>query len=229
MDSLRSRSKELTDYLNYRKTEVVKHDKKYSESDSSYIGERVLEIKYGKRFNTKELVLPLTIRNNPLSADLADNEIVLSSLKDDEISEANIKYISYDTGNRNAGIDLRKLSSSVGRGNIKLIREDISNVYDDILVDHGFRVSIVTKIRDNLAVAKYMLNNNQARAAQASIGPTDSLMLRLIEARSNSPSEQRKIRNLRKELNDVSKVSDASYLSEWEKIPHEIEDWWNKK
>lgn len=229
MESLRGRSKELSDYLNYRRTEVAKHDKKYSDSDSDYKGERVLEIKYGKRFNYKELILPLSIKSNPLSTDLADNEMVLSSLKNNEISEANIRYISYDGGNRDAGINLRKLSSSVGRANVKLVREDISNVYDDILVDHSSKVSLVTKIRDSLAVSKYMLNNNQARAAQASIGATDSLMLRLIEVRYNSPSEQRKIRNLRKELDDVSKVSDASYLSEWEKIPQEVEDWWNKK
>lgn len=229
MDSLRSRSKEISDYLTYRRTEVAKHDKKYSNLDSPYKGERVLEIKYGKRFNSKELVLPLTVQSAPLRADLADNEMVFSSFRDNEISEVTIRYVTYDVGNRNTGIDLRKLSSSVGRGNIKLIREDISNVYEDILVDHSSKISLVTKIRDSLAVAKYLLSNNQARAAQSSIGTTDSLMLRLIEARYNSPSEQRKIRNLRKDLDDVSKVSDASYLSEWEKIPHEIEDWWNKK
>lgn len=87
----------------------------------------------------------------------------------------------------------------------------------------------MAKIRDSLAVARFLLENNQAKAAQNSIGFTDTLILRLIEMKSDSPIEQKRIENLRKELNNISKVSDDAYISEWEKIPEEIEGWWEKR
>lgn len=228
-ESLHKRAKEVSDYLDYRKTEIVKHEKKYANDESFYSGSRVLEIEHGKRFNAKKTILPLTIQNNPLTATLEKNDMSISSFGDNEINEVTVRYVSYDSGNNEAGINLRRLLSNVEKGNVTMIRENIGNIYENILVDHDNKISLVAKIRDNLAVAKFLLANNQAKAAQKSIGATDSLMLRLIEARADSPSEQQRIRNLRKDLENVSKVSDASYLSEWEKMPQEIEGWWNKK
>lgn len=226
--SAQNKAEDISDYLDYRKMEIVKHEDKYSESNSAYSGNKILEIKYGSWINSKEIIVPLVIQHSPLSIDVAKSNIALTSFQDNEISDAEVKYISYDVGNKKAGVDLRNLLSSLKKRDSYQIRKDINNIYGDILIDHSNKISMVLKIRDHLAVAKYLLDNNQAKAAQNAIGNADSLILKLIEIKSNSPFEQRKLKELRRELKNVSRVADASYLSEWEKIPEEIENWWKK-
>ena len=187
-----------------------------------------MEIKYGNWVNSKELILPIVIRNNPLAVDLLKNEEALMNFKENEINSAKVKYVSFDVGHKKAGSDLRKLLSSLDEGDSKQIRENVKNVYDDILIDHDSKISLVSKIRTNLVVARYLNDNNQPKAAQDSVGVTDSLMLRLIEVRTDSQAEQQRIKDLRKALNNISKVSDANYLSEWEKVPEEVGNWWKK-
>ncbi len=198
------------------------------ESNSSYSGNKILEIKYGAWIASKKILVPLVIQRSPLSVDVAKSNVALTSFKDNEISDAQVKYISYDVGNKKAGVDLHNLLSSLKKGDSYQIKKDINDIYGDVLIDHGDRVSMVLKIRDHLAVAKYLLDNNQAKAAQNTIGIADSLILKLIEMKSSSPFEQRKLKELRQELKNVSRVADASYLSEWERIPEEIENWWKK-
>ena len=98
-----------------------------------------------------------------------------------------------------------------------------------MLTFHSIEVSLVPKIRDSLVVAKYLIDSNQFKAAKNIVGVTDGMALSLVEATSDSPAEQRRIKELRRELNSISRVSDANYISEWEKIPEGIENFWKKK
>ena len=228
MKEVRNKSEDLADYLHYRKSQIAMHKDKYSDSNVAYNGSKVLEIKYGNWVNSKELILPIVIRNNPLAVDLLKNEEALMNFKENEINSAKVRYVSFDVGHKKAGSDLRELLSSLDEGDSKQIRENVKNVYDDILINHDSKISLVSKIRTNLAVARYLNDNNQPKAAQDSVGVTDSLMLRLIEVRTDSQAEQQRIKDLRKALNNISKVSDANYLSEWEKVPEEVGNWWKK-
>jgi hypothetical protein len=228
MKEVRNKSEDLADYLHYRKSQIAMHKDKYSDSNVAYSGSKVLEIKYGNWVNSKELILPIVIRNNPIAVDLLKNEEALMNFKENEINSAKVRYVSFDVGHKKAGSDLRELLSSLDEGDSKQIRENVKNVYDDILIDHDSKISLVSKIRTNLAVARYLNDNNQPKAAQDSVGVTDSLMLRLIEVRTDSQAEQQRIKDLRKALNNISKVSDANYLSEWEKVPEEVGNWGKK-
>ena len=38
----------------------------------------------------------------------------------------------------------------------------------------------------------------------------------------NFPAEQQKIRDLQKTFSDISKISDANYIAEWQKISNDI-------
>lgn len=225
---VRAKAEEVSNYIAYRKNGIMRHKGRYS-SNNVYNGDKVLELKYGNWFNSKELVLPLAINHKPLKIELVKNRMALAALQTNEIDSARVRYVSYDIGNKKTGSDLSLLLSSLEEGSASDIRGRIQSVYTDILVDHDGKISLVAKIRDNLALAKFLLENNQAKAAQNSIGFTDSLMLRLIEIKADSPIEQRKIENLRAELNNIAKVSDDNYISEWEKIPEEVEGWWKKK
>ena len=226
---VREKSDDIMDYLNYRKSESKQHNGRITGSSRDYTGDKVLELEYGNWLNSKEIVLPLVINHRPLSVDLLRNRMALAAFQTNEIDDVKIRYVSYDLTNKKTGSDLHKLLSSLEEGDLSQVRHNIENVYDDILIDHDSKISLVAKIRDSLAVARFLVENNQSKAAQNSIGATDSMMLRLIEMKSDSPAEQQKIETLRRELNNISKVSDDNYISEWEKIPEEIEGWWKKK
>lgn len=115
---------------------------------------------------------------SPLGIDISGSKVTLSSFRDNEIDSAKVRYVSYDVGNKNAGIDINQLVFSTKRGEVEQIRKDIKNIYDDILIDQDNKISLVSKIRDNLAVAKYLLENNQPKAAQNTVGATDALILK---------------------------------------------------
>lgn len=230
-ESLRNEAMELKDYMAYRDNKVIKHDKKYLDTQSPgfYNGERAVEVKYGDWPNSYVMILPLTIKAKPLSAELDKNKIIFSSFMENEIRSAEVKYVRYDSGNKRFENNLGKLLSSLNAVDMSAIRDNIVNVYDDIIIDHESRISLVSKIRDNLAVAKLLLENNQFKAAQNTIASTDSLMIRLIEAKSDSFSEQQKIKKLRRDLDSANKLSNPKYLSQWEAIEPEMSDWWSER
>jgi hypothetical protein len=223
--SIKGKSDEILNYLNYHKNEVKKSGADVLRK-SDYKGDKVLELEYGNWFESKELILPLELENKPLNYNFLHDRIVLSGFTNNQINNAKIRYISYDIENKGGERDLYKLLSSIEEGNINQIRKNVIKVYDDILIDHSDKISLVARIRDNLIVAKYLNDNNQFKAAENSISFTDSLILRLIEATSNSPEQQAKVKNLRKELKNTQKLSDENYISEWEKIPDEVGNWW---
>jgi hypothetical protein len=225
-----AKSEVISDELVYFKSEAKKHEAKNVQLSGEYKGDKVLELKYGSWFNSKKLILPLSPKGTKFTVESLKDRIVLSAyFRENEISDASVRYVTFNTESDKFRIDLQKLLSSVEEENITYIRESIKNIYDDVLVYHSEDVSLVPKIRDSLVVAKYLIDNNQFKAAKNTIGITDSLALKLIEETSNSPIEQEKIKNLRKELNDVTRVADANYLSEWEKVPEGIENFWKNK
>jgi hypothetical protein len=220
----------LQDYLEYHKSKIKKHQAKYLGSEVSYVGAEVLEIKYGTWLNSAKIILPLTANSDSFLNDkLLEEKFILSSFEDGEINSARARYISYDLGNEDVSSNLNNLLQAVERGDIKQAKKYIRSIYGDALVNQENKVSLVSKIRDNLVVAKYLLDHNQSRAAKASLSFIDSSALQLIEFKSNSPVEQQTIKELRRELDNVSKVADAEYISKWEKIPAEIEEWWQVK
>lgn len=223
---MHNRAEDLEDYIDKRDSRL--HNKKHSESQVSYSGARILQIDYGRLFNSKRLILSLNVKSNPLAIDLGKNKSIISSFKDNEINEAKIKYVSFDTKNKKANASLRSLVSNLKKEDIDMIEEDISDIYDNILIDHKDSVSLVSQIRDNLALAKYLINEKQVKAAEKTVENTEILMILLIEAKSDLPAEQQRVRALRKELKNVSRAVDSKYLSEWEKFPAEIKDWWTK-
>ncbi len=230
IEAVKKRSSEVKGYIKFREAKVAKHRKKYSASNSAYGGNKVLELEYQDANKSQEalLVLPLAIVSSPLAIDISKNKEILSSFRDNEINGARVKYVSYDIGNKKTGVDLKRLLSSVKKGDVVRIRENTKDIYADIFIDHYNKISLVSKIRDNLAVAKYLVGNNQPKAAQNTVSAVDSFVLKLAELNSNSLAEKEKIEELRKELKNVSRVADDSYLSKWEKFPEEIGNWWKK-
>jgi len=222
IEALKGKSEEIANYLNY-------HKNKNQESDINYKGDKLLELQYGSWLEPKELLLPLELDNNSLTTNFLQNRIFLSNFQENEIDDAKIRYVSYNVKNENFTQDLYNLISSINNVNIKNIRKDVKRVQKDILIDNDDKISLVSKIKDNLILAKYLAENNQFKAAQNSIDVTDKLALKLIEATSNSPEQQAKIKKLRKELNNISKLSDENYISQWEKIPEEVGNWWHSK
>lgn len=219
-----AKSADITNFLEQNKERFANK----ADAEKTYSGDRVLEIKYGDWPNYSTLDLPVALtKEQPFNFDFFNNKVALSQFSKNKISSAHLRYVSYDF-NEEVRNDLDKLIISLNNRSKSEIINNVEEIYDDILIDHSSKISLVRKVRENLVVARYLIENNQYRAAENSVSLLDSLMLHLIEARSDSPIEQKRIRDLRKELSDVSKISDHNYNSKWEKIPNEIEDWWKK-
>jgi hypothetical protein len=224
-ESIKAKSNDIEKFL-----EEIKKPENSAQLTNDFKGERVLELKYGSWFNSRRLLLALPPRTQVLNSDMLKEKIEISSyFKKNELNQAQIKYVSYNLSNEKFRLDMRKLLAGLKEGNSDYIRENIQNIYYDILSSHGNEISLVPKIRDSLVIAKFLIDSNQYKAAQTTVSLTDEMMLKLVETTSNSPSEQKKIKALRKELSNIEKVSDANYISEWEKIPEGIEDLFNKK
>lgn len=190
--------------------------------------EKLLELEYGDSNESKTIFLPLRVENKPLRADNVKENINIYHFNTNEITNAKIRYVVYDDSNVNLGSDLSKLLVSVKKGNEANIRKEIKNVYKDIFRDSDENVSLVPRIRDNLTLASYLVNNKQSKAAQTTVEWTDSLIVLLVEATSDNSSEQKKIKNLREDVKDLSKVSDEDYISKWEKLDERLKVWWKK-
>jgi len=229
LSAVYEKSAEIADYLDHYKNQAEKHKAENVQLSEKYKGDKILELKYGNWFNSKKMILPLNPRTSAFSFDSLKDRIVLSAyFAKNEINDASVEYVTYTTDSDKFRLDLHKLLSGIEERNSNYIRESINNIYSDMFVYHSIDISLVPKIRDSLVVARYLIDSSQFKAAKNIVGVTDGLALRLIEATSNSPAEQRRIKELRNELNSISKVSDANYISEWEKIPEGIENFWKK-
>jgi len=221
---------EILDYLIYYRAEALKHKEQNVQLANNYKGERVLEFKYGNWLSPKKLLLPLNPRGKALSFNSLRERITLSAyFKKDEIDSVNVAYVSYNTESEVFRLDMHRLLAAIEESNISYIRECIEKIYDDVLVRHEEKVSLVPKIRDNLIMVKYLADNNQFIAAKNVIDATDILVYDLIDGTSNSPIEQQKIKDLYKQLDDVARVTDWNYLLEWERIPEGVENFWKNK
>lgn len=190
--------------------------------------EKLLELEYGDSNDSKTVFMPLRVENRPLEVDNVKESVNIYHFSTNEISDAKVRYVVYDDSNVNVESDLKKLMASVKKGDESNIRKDIKNVYKDIFKDSDRNISLVPRIRDNLTLSKYLVNNKQAKAAEKSVAWTDSLIVLLVEVTSNNPKEQKKIKSLREELKDLSKLSDEDYLSEWEKLDERLKKEWKK-
>lgn len=232
MPEVQERAKEVASSLTYYRDEAKKHQNENVKLSNSYQGDKVLYVKYGSWFNSKEMLLPLTTavsKDKTLKENLVQNNLVLTPyFHQNEISSAKIKYVSFNTDSEKFRKDLNNLLASIEENDKTAIRENINDIYDDMIIEHNEKISLVSKIRDNLVIANFLNESNQYKAADGIIGVTDSLVLKLIEATANSPAQQEKIKELRRDIRNTSKISDENYISQWEKIPDEIENMFNK-
>ena len=190
--------------------------------------EKLLELEYGDASDSRTVFIPLKVENKPLKVENVKENLNIYHFDTNEITDAKIRYVVYDDSSKNVGSDLNKLLANVKKGNESNIRREVKNVYKDIFKDSDENISLVPRIRDNLTLAKYLVNNKQAKAAEKNIEWTDSLIILLVEATSDNSSEQKKIKSLREELKDSSKLSDEEYTSKWEKLDERLKLWWKK-
>lgn len=190
--------------------------------------EKLLELEYGDANDSKTVFIPLRVENKPLSVDNVKGSINIYHFSTNEVSDAKVRYVVYDDSEMNVEPDLKKLLASVKKGDESNIRKDIKNVYKDVFKDSDRNVSLVPRIRDNLTLSKYLVNNKQAKAAEKSVAWTDSLIVLLVEVTSTDSSEQKKVKALREELKDMSKLSDEDYLSDWEELDERLKKEWKK-
>lgn len=233
MTEVQERAKDVASALTYFCDEAKKHQDEKVHLNDTYKGDKVLYVKYGSWFNSKEMLLPLTSslsKDKGLKESLTQNNLVLTPyFHQNEISSAKIKYVSFNTDSEKFRKDLSDLLASIEENDKTSIRENIKDIYDDMIIEHSEEVSLLNKIRDNLVIANFLNESNQYKATEGVIGITDSLTLKLIEATSNSPAQQEKIKELRRDIRNTAKISDEDYISQWEKIPDEIENMFKTK
>lgn len=216
-----SRYYAISSYLAYYKKEITQN----VNVNNEYGGDKVLYLQYGDLTNFRELVAPLSSAINPriINVDFLKNKIpLLYYFKGTAIIGARIRYVSYDTRNTQFMDGLNKLLSGIREGDAEYIRASAKNIYNHMLLDNDDKVFLVTKIYDNLVVAKYLIDSNQTKAASNNANVADALMLKLIWV-INSTDEQKRIKALRKEFIDLAKTPNANYIAEWEKVPEDLE------
>ena len=219
-----NKSDDILGYLNFYKNISKNSDAVIT---NSYGGKEVLELKYGSWYNPKLVILPFhNLDNKRISYDYLKDNVDLSNFRQNQIIRARIRYIIYDIKNENISKNIYNLLASLSQGNESDIRKNIENIYEDLFKDCDNKISLVSKIRDNLTLSRHLIASKQSKAAENSVGVIDSLTVRLIEVTSNNPDEQKRIKNLRKELNTIGKLSDENYIAQWETIPEEIGEWW---
>ncbi len=230
LDQLNQQAENISDFIDFYKKEAKKRQQENVVSDLNYMGQKVVELEYGNWLNSKILLVPFEekLREKMLLQNFTKKDLS-NFFAENEINEAKVRYISYNLDNKELRLDLYKLITNIEEYDFKAAHKTVNRIYDEILINHESKASMALKIRDHLTVAKYLMDYGQIRAAKNTIKITDSLMLRLIEAMSDSPQEQQKVRDLRSELENIEKVSDKNYHSKWEKLSIEIENWWKNK
>ncbi len=192
----------------------------------TYQGDKVLEIEYGSWLNSRSLILPVTLeKTQPFRVSFFDNKVDLSRFGKNQINNAKLRYVAYDY-NRQTKDDFGQLFTSLRESDKSKVIKNVEKIYNDFLIDYNNKVSLVKRVRENLIISKYLLENNQFKAAENSVRTANELGLRLIEFKSDSKAEQKRIKELLREMKNVSRVADENYISKWEQIPQEIEDWW---
>jgi len=220
----------LREYLAwyYANSKTKPHNEKYLESEITYQGVKVIEIKYGGLLYSGSIFLPLTNSNKPLQIELLKANAMLSSFVDNEIISARVGYISYDFNNQDAISDFNKLFLAVQKSDFEQIKKNIANIYTNSLVNQSHRMSFVSKIRDNLALARYLFIK-QEKAAEDLAQYAESIMNQLADFDHKNSIQQEEIKALQLELEeDNSKAANPAYLLKWEKIPLESKEQWGQ-
>jgi len=227
LEAAKSKSDDILGYLNYHKNIANNND---NTANNNYSGREVLELKYGNWYNPKLVVLPFrNLDNKRISYDSLKENIDLSNFRVNQINRAKIKYVTYDLKNETISKDIYNLLASLGQGDESDITKNIENIYENLFRDQDSKISLVSEVRDNLTLARHLIANRQFKAADNTVGTIDSLTLRLIELTAGNQNEQKRIKNLRKELNNIAKISDENYISQWKAVPEEIGDEKNSK
>lgn len=215
-------SDDILGFLTYYKKEAQR-SKDISESlNPNYKSYRVLELKYGTIPNDKVILVPVDDKSGLNADSLKGRSMLLYYFKNNKINSATIRYITCNVGSEQLRLDLRKLLSGIEESNVDYIHESMKDIYNDVLIYHDNKIPIITKILDNLVVIKYLIDNDQKDAARNAIVNVNSQMSKLIDTNSSYPERQQKIRDLQKSFSDVSKVSDANYIAEWQKVADDI-------
>lgn len=226
MSSVRDKSSELNETLVYYRMESQKNAEENSYAGNQYEGDKVLELAYGNWFRSKVLILPLTSKSSDdkiLRTNSVRAKVNLAPyFRQNEIDSAKIRYVAFNIDSEKLRLDLSSLIAAIEENDADNIREVIKDIYSDLLVDYGGNIKLVQKIRDNLVVANLLMESGQYKAAESLVGFADGLMLKLIELTEDSAAEQEKIKQLRVQLKNISRVADENYISEWEKIPDDL-------
>jgi len=190
--------------------------------------EKLLELDYGSLGDSKSVIISLGAEGVLKPSSIKD-KIDIYHFSANQINNAKVRYVTYyDKDDSVINKDLDSFLSAVTKGDEVNVRKELKNIYKDIFKDSDNKITAISKIRDNLTLARYLASNGQPKASEDSIKWTDSLILKLIELTSNNPIEQQNVKKLKEELKDVSKLSDEKYISEWEKLDIRMQEWWKK-
>lgn len=223
LKAVQTKSTSISAYLKDRRNNKGKISKKDDKV------EKLLELEYGNFADSKSSTISLGSQDRVLKISSIKDKIDIYHFDANQINGAKIRYVTYyDKEDDTINNDLNKFLIAVTKGDELKIRKELKNVYKDIFKDSDDKVTSISKIRDNLTLARYLASNGQPKAAEDSIKWTDSLILKLIELTSDNPTEQQNVKKLKQELKDVSKLSDEKYISEWEKLDMRMQEWWKK-
>lgn len=221
--AVQARSNDISSYLKDRRNnsgKIAKQDEKV---------EKLLELEYGGFGESRSVIISLVNQDKVLKVSSLKDRIDLYHFSANQVNKAKIRYVTYhDKDDKKVNNDLNNFLTAVTAGDELKIRKEIKNIYDNIFKDSDNKITSISKIRDNLTLARYLASNGQPRAAEDNIKWTDSLILKLIELTSTNPAEQKTVKRLKEELKDVSKLSDEKYISEWEKLDMRMQEWWRK-
>ena len=131
MDEVHGKFDEISNYLEHYKNEAEKHKAENVQLSEKYKGDKVLVLEYGDWFSSRKVILSLNPGTTVFNLNSMKDRISLSSyFKKNEIDDASVEYVTYNTDSDKFRLALHKLLSGIEERNSRYIRDGIKNIYN---------------------------------------------------------------------------------------------------
>lgn len=187
-----------------------------------YAERKVLEVEFGSTLMPEKAVMP--VKDGQVTVAAIEKALRIEGLKKGELKDVDVRYIADD-------MDVARVREQLNQAKDELVKNEYYGAqYDLLQIQRGMLedaedvVPAQTRARDNLALTRYLVREEEFEAARETVTAAQTALDELDSSETNI-ADLSQIKDEVKTLRAQIEKRDPTML---EKIDKKLESWWKK-
>lgn len=187
-----------------------------------YAERKVLEVEFGSTLMPEKAVMP--VKDGQVTVAAIEKALRIEGLKKGELKDVDVRYIADD-------MDVARVREQLNQAKDELVKNEYYGAqYDLLQIQRGMLedaedvVPAQTRARDNLALTRYLVRQEEYEAARETVTEAQTALVQLDSNETNIADLSQikgEVKTLRKQIEE----QDPTML---ETIDKKLESWWKK-